>query len=68
MDTKKIIKELGLQGLTKKQKAIVAYFLVSFLLTGTITDDAPIWVLILLVLNLANAVRLVKKVPLPETD
>jgi hypothetical protein len=67
MDTKKIIKELGLQGLTKKQKAIVAYFLVSFFLVCT-GAEAPIWILILLILNLANAVRLVKKVPLPETD
>jgi hypothetical protein len=67
MNTKKIIKELGLQGLTKKQKAIVAYFSVSLCLTGCMVEP-PIEVLSLLVLNLANAARLVKKVSIPETE
>jgi hypothetical protein len=58
---------MGLQGLTKKQKVIVAYFLVSFSLIGSV-EEAPTWALILLVLNFVNSVRLIKKVPLPETN
>jgi hypothetical protein len=64
---KSIIKEMGLQGLTKKQKVIVAYFFVSFFLIGSVAE-APAWALILLVLNFGNSVRLIKKVPLPETN
>ena len=62
---KEIIKEMGLQGLTKKHKIFVAYFVVSLCLIGSIAE-APAWVLFLLVLNFANAARLLKKVPLPE--
>lgn len=50
-------KELTMPGLTWKQKAIVWYFAVV---------DAPIWGLTILVVNFANAARLIKKVPIPD--
>jgi hypothetical protein len=64
---KRLLKELGLQGLNCKQKAIVAYFVIS-LCTLCVSDETPICVLILLVLNFANSARLIKKVPLPELE
>jgi hypothetical protein len=64
---KDIIKELGLSRLNNKQKAIVVYFVISFCLIGSIAES-PIWFLILLVLNFANAARLVRKVPLPDIE
>ena len=33
-----IIKEMGLQGLTKKHKVFVAYFIVSFCLIGSVAE------------------------------
>ena len=64
---KDLIKEFTLTGLTKKQKVIVWYFLISFCLIGTVAE-APVWALVLLVLNFGNSIRLLKKVPLPKTD
>ncbi len=64
---KEIINELRLQGLTLKQKAIVWYFAISLCLLGSIAE-APYWFLVVLVVNFANAARLVRKVPLPESD
>jgi hypothetical protein len=66
---KEIIKEtmLSFKGLTKKQKVIVVYFSFS-ICTLCVSDDTPILIVILIVLNFANAVRLVRKVPFPETD
>lgn len=62
---KQLIKELSLSGLTLKQKAIVWYFAISFCLLAS-TAEAPFWFLFLEVANFANAVRLIKRVPLPE--
>jgi len=62
---KTLLKELGLTGLTLKHKAFVLYFAISLCLIGSVVD-APIWALMAMVLNFANAARLVKKVPLPE--
>ncbi|GHV71234.1 hypothetical protein FACS189420_5570 [Bacteroidia bacterium] len=56
-----------LKGLTWKQKAIVLYFALSLCLL-CIGDDSPIWAILLVVLNFANAARLLKKVPLPEIE
>jgi hypothetical protein len=56
-----------INSLTLKQKAIVAYFLFSFC-SLCISDDTPILIVILIVLNFANAARLVRKVPLPEIE
>jgi hypothetical protein len=69
MVMKEIIKEIMLpfKGLTKKQKAIVAYFILS-LCSLCVSDNTPILIVFLIVLNFANAARLVRKVPLPEID
>ena len=58
-------KELTMPGLTWKQKAIVWYFAISFCLLASVVD-APIWGLTILVVNFANAARLIKKVPIPD--
>lgn len=49
--------------LSAKQKFYVWYFCLSFLLL-CITDENPIWVIVVVALNFANAARLIKKVPL----
>lgn len=64
---KELINELMMLGLTLKQKMIVWYFTVSFC-SLCITDDSPIWIIALVVLNFANAARLIKKVPLPDIE
>ena len=61
---KNLIKEMTLPGLSLKHKVFVWYFVVSFCLLGSIAE-APLWILITLVLNFGNAFRLIKKVPLP---
>lgn len=60
-------KELTMPGLTWKQKAIVWYFAVSFCLLASVVD-APIWGLTILVVNFANAARLIKKVPILDDN
>lgn len=62
---KKILKEIWMPCLTGKQRLIVWYFALSFC-SLCIGDDSPLWAIALVVLNFANAVRLIKKVPLPE--
>lgn len=64
---KELINELMMLGLTLKQKMIVWYFTVSFC-SLCITDDSPIWIIALVVLNFANAARLIKKIPLPDIE
>jgi hypothetical protein len=70
---KEIIKEmiqeimLPFRGLTRKQKAIVVYFVFSFC-SLCVSNETPILIAILIVLNFANAARLVKKVPIHEID
>ena len=49
--------------LTARQKFYVWYFCLSFSLL-CITDDNPVWAIAVVVLNFANAARLIKKVPL----
>lgn len=64
---KDFINELRMPGLTWKQRAIVWYFVISLCML-CITDDSPLWAIAFVVLNFANAARLVRKVPLPEID
>jgi hypothetical protein len=64
---KSIINELKMPGLTWKQKLIVWYFVISLCLL-CITDDSPLWAIAFVVLNFANAARLIRKVPLPENN
>ena len=54
--------------LTGKEKLYVAYFMFSFMLVAGLTDDNPVWVLFLAVLNLGNSVRLIKRVPIDKLD
>lgn len=60
-------KELTMPGLTWKHKLIVWYFVLSLCML-CITDDSPIWAILLVVLNFANAARLIKKVPIPDDN
>lgn len=53
--------------LTAKQKFYVWYFCLSLCFL-CITDDSPIWAVIVVVLNFANATRLIKKVPISIDD
>lgn len=64
---KEIINELKMSGLTLKQKAIVWYFTISFC-TLCVTAESSLWAIALIVLNFANAARLIKKVPLPDIE
>jgi len=62
---KEFVKELGndlyMPSLTMKERAIVWYFIISFCLIF-IGDDSPLWLIAVVVLNFANAARLVKKI------
>lgn len=49
--------------LTARQKVYVWYFCLSFC-SLCITDDSPVWAIAVVILNFANAARLIKKVPL----
>lgn len=49
--------------LTARQKVYVWYFCLSFCFL-CITDDSPVWAIAVVILNFANAARLIKKVPL----
>ena len=53
--------------LTAKQKFYVWYFCLSLCFL-CITYDSPIWAVIVVVLNFANAARLIKKVPISIDD
>ena len=67
LDMRKVFDEFSMPCLTWRQKLIVWYFIASFCLLYII-DEAPLWTIILVVVNFANAVRLVRKVPLPENE
>lgn len=60
-------KTLTMPGLTRKQRLIVLYFALSFC-SLCITDETPLWIVILIVLNFANAARLIKNVPLQKNE
>lgn len=53
--------------LSTKHKFYVWYFCLSMSFL-CITDDSPIWAIAVVVLNFANAARLIKKVPLSNSD
>ncbi|HPD25020.1 MAG TPA: hypothetical protein PK285_11535 [Bacteroidales bacterium] len=66
---KEIVKEIfketlkEMNSLTWKQRLIVIYFTLSFLLLF-VSDGTPLWVIALIVINFANSVRLTKKLPI----
>lgn len=49
--------------LSARQKFYVWYFCLSLCFL-CITDDSPVWAIVAVVLNFANAVRLLRRVPL----
>ncbi|MDR1459700.1 MAG: hypothetical protein LBI60_05755 [Bacteroidales bacterium] len=51
-------------GMTKKQLLIVLYFIFSLALMSA-SDETPMSIILILVLNFCNAARVVKKIPLP---
>jgi len=64
---KEILKELAMPNLTRKHRLIVLYFALSFC-SLCITDETPLWIVILIVLNFANAARLIKRVQLQKNE
>lgn len=64
---KELIKEIVMPDLTRKQRLIVWYFIVSLFML-CITDASSIWMILFVVLNFANASRLVRKVPLADLE
>lgn len=64
---KEIVRELKMKGLTPKQRLIVWYFALS-LCSLCVSDETPLLIVVLLILNFANAARLVRKVPMPKFD
>lgn len=62
----KALKYFLFPGLKLRSKIIIYYFGLSFLLVGCIGEGSELWAICLIVLNLANSVRLVNKVKLPE--
>jgi len=64
---KEFINEIIMSGLTRKQKAVIWYFIIS-LCSLCITDDSPLWAIAVVVLNFANAARLIRKVPIPKVE
>ena len=57
---KTILKELGLKGLKAKQVFILLYFLAS-IFSLALSDDTPLWVWLIVTVNLAASGLLVKK-------
>ena len=56
----KIINELGLKGLKAKQVLILLWFLAS-LFSLSMNDDAPLWVWLIVIANMAASGMFVKK-------
>lgn len=54
--------------LTGKEKLYTVYFLLSFTLLVGMADCNPIWVMLLVVLNFGNSVRLIKRVPTDKLE
>lgn len=59
------LKELSMPDLTRRQRWGGWYMCISIAMLG-VGDDAPLWVIILVVLNFANAARVLKNNPLPK--
>lgn len=51
------------KSLTARQKVYAGYFLFSFTLLFGTAEGNPLWVVMLVVLNFGNSVRLIKRVP-----
>lgn len=56
-----------MKNITNKDKLYIAYFALSWTPLA-INDEAPLWAIALVVLNLWNAARLIKQVPLKAVN
>lgn len=59
---KKLWNESGLKNMGTKQRFIVWYFCVSLFMTLGINEEMNMLVVIFLILNICNAIRLVKSI------
>lgn len=66
-DTRAVLDELLLRRLTWRDRWVAIYFALS-LVAIIITAEAPIWVMIAMMLNFFNAARVVKTIDLPPED
>ena len=66
-DTRAMLDELLLRRLTWRDRWVAIYFSLS-LAAIIITAEAPIWVMIAMMLNFFNAARVVQTIDLPPED
>ena len=68
---KEFVKELGndlrMPSLTMKQRVVMWYFIISFCALF-IGDESSVWAVAVVVLNFANAARLVKRIKFNESE
>lgn len=65
-ELKKLKDGIALKGLTWKQKAIVWWFAIALCLLG-MTEEAPIWFVLVEVANVAIPGMMLKNIPIPES-
>ena len=65
-DTRAMLDEMLLRRLTWRDRWVAVYFAVS--LAAIITAEAPIWVMIAMMLNFFNAARIMKTINLPPDE
>lgn len=66
-DTRAMLDEMLLRRLTWRDRWVAVYFAIS-LAAIIITAEAPIWVMIAMMLNFFNAARIMKTVNLPPDE
>ena len=66
-DTRAMLDELLLRRLTWRDRWVAIYFAIS-LAAIIITAEAPIWVMIAMMLNFFNAARVVRTIDLPPEE
>ena len=66
-DTRAVLDELLLRRLTWRDRWVAIYFALS-LAAIIITAEAPIWVMIAMMLNFFNAARIMKTINLPPDE
>ena len=64
--SKMILEAIVLPSYTIKQRLIMWYFFISFLMLFVINDDMNLLVVLLIVLNLGNSVRLIRSIDIPD--
>ena len=65
-DTRAMLDEMLLRRLTWRDRWVAVYFALS--LAAIITAEAPIWVMIAMMLNFFNAARIMKTINLPPDE